>query len=63
LVPINSDNHWLLAVIINPGKIDVELDDIEEQDEFPCIVMLDSLESYHNKQAIAKGLHMWLNHE
>ena len=60
MVPINSDNHWSLAVIINPGKIDVDSDDTEE---FPCIVMLDSLESYHNKQAIVKWLHMWLNYE
>jgi Ulp1 family protease len=63
MVPINSDNHWSLAVIINPGKISVELDDTEELEEFPCIVMLDSLKSYQNKQVIAKGLHMWLNHE
>jgi Ulp1 family protease len=41
IFPINSDNHWSLAVIINPGKISVEFDDTEELEEFPCIVMLD----------------------
>jgi Ulp1 family protease len=33
MVPINSDNHWSLAVIINPGKISVELDDTDELEE------------------------------
>eukprot|EP00804_Cyclotella_cryptica_P023147 CCRYP_000358-RA/>CCRYP_000358-RA protein AED:0.01 eAED:0.01 QI:1097/1/1/1/0.75/0.66/9/214/1028 len=65
-VPVNGDMHWSLCVIVNPGlilKTDEGSDtDDNEDDEWPCILFLDSLRM-HRKERVAKRMREWLNFE
>ena len=66
-VPVNGDLHWSLCVIVNPGligKAQAESDSLESEldEEWPCILFLDSLKM-HRKNQIAKIMRAWLNFE
>jgi len=63
LVPINNSLHWTLMVIVNPGLIGTKSSD-EPQEEFPCLLYLDSL-SHTKKQVekFAQVIRNWLSKE
>ena len=64
-IPINESLHWSLCVVVNPGFIDNEFkegDDQSEDQDFPFILFLDSLKA-HRKNKVANKVRKWLNHE
>ena len=57
--------HWSLCVVVNPGAISNEFmdeDDQSDDQDFPCILFLDSLKT-HRKARVANKVRKWLNHE
>jgi len=64
-VPVNSDLHWSLCVIVNPGFIannyDEEIYD-SKFEEGSFLLFLDSLKM-HQKNKIARNIYGWLNFE
>jgi hypothetical protein len=36
-----STDHWSLTTIVNPGMISKPLDEVGDDEEFPCFIMLD----------------------
>jgi len=65
-VPVNSDLHWSLCVIVNAGliggKAQHDSSDTDSEEEWPCILFFDSLKM-HRKRHIAKRMREWLNFE
>eukprot|EP00563_Minutocellus_polymorphus_P004411 CAMPEP_0181044106 /NCGR_PEP_ID=MMETSP1070-20121207/13080_1 /TAXON_ID=265543 /ORGANISM="Minutocellus polymorphus, Strain NH13" /LENGTH=1161 /DNA_ID=CAMNT_0023122511 /DNA_START=127 /DNA_END=3612 /DNA_ORIENTATION=+ len=64
-IPINESLHWSLCVVVNPGAISneyVDEDDQSDDQDFPCILFLDSLKA-HRKARVATKVRNWLNHE
>lgn len=69
-IPVNKDTHWSLLVIVNPGKIqnriDIDtlenIDDENEDVEFPFILFMDSLR-LHKKKKMKLLIYKWLNSE
>ena len=64
-IPINESLHWSLCVVVNPGAISNEYmdeDDQSDDQDFPCILFLDSLK-VHQKARVANKVRNWLNHE
>jgi len=55
-LPINESLHWSLCVIVNPGSINCNGNDLS------CILFLDSLKA-HRKGRISKYVRDWLNYE
>ena len=64
-IPINESLHWSLCVVVNPGCIENEFEDEENQSDdqdFPFILFLDSLKA-HRKVKVANKVRRWLNYE
>ena len=70
-IPINEGRMWSLCVVVNPGSIENEFKDEEDQSDdqdFPFILFLDSfkpLREAHQKvkASVAKKVRRWLNYE
>lgn len=43
LIPVNKNVHWSLLIVCNPGKIAVCADAVADDDDYFCILHLDSL--------------------
>jgi sentrin-specific protease 7 len=62
-IPVNLSLHWSLCVVVNPGYILNEFDDItSDGDLCPCIIFFDSLGA-HDMSLIADNVRKWLNSE
>eukprot|EP00985_Skeletonema_marinoi_P016788 scaffold9065_cov239-Skeletonema_marinoi.AAC.1 len=63
-VPVNSDLHWSLCVVVNPGSIanNSEEEYYSKSLEGSFLLFLDSL-SMHRKNKIARSIYEWLNFE
>ena len=63
-IPVNESRRWSLCVVVNPGAISNEYmdeDDQSDDQDFPCILFLDSLKA--PKARVANKVRNWLNHE
>jgi hypothetical protein len=57
-VPIHTDHHWSLAVVINAGLLDC-FNEEDEPYEVPCILHLDGL-SLHDRKGVVANIRIWL---
>mmetsp|Transcript_10341 Transcript_10341/g.17114 ORF Transcript_10341/g.17114 Transcript_10341/m.17114 type:complete len:334 (-) Transcript_10341:57-1058(-) len=64
-VPVNSDLHWSLCVVVNPGFIANNSDNEKNgsrSEKGSFLLFLDSL-NMHQKRKVAKKIYEWLNFE
>ena len=64
-IPTIESLQWSLYVVVNPGAISneyVDEDDQSDDQDFPCILFLDSLRG-RRKARVVNKVRNWLNHE
>ena len=54
LIPVNKDIHWSLLIVCNPAKISVCADRTADDDDYFCILHLDSLGCHRKSPMIHK---------
>jgi sentrin-specific protease 7 len=62
MVPVFSDIHWSLGVVVNPGMV-ANVENENTSKEVSCLFHLDSLPGIHKSNKIRKILTKWLNIE
>lgn len=63
-VPIVRESHWSLCVIVNPGAlVDAGTREHKQDDPQSCMIFMDSLRNFHDRDQVARDIRKWLNHE